>query len=122
MRYLRSLPLLCWVVLAAIVGSGVGCSTKGSRYVGRWECSSGGGDFFEIKANDGAFLVTDETGAMYPASLDDKGTLVLSGVPLMGSLPLPIDSDSGELICSACSCKRYKSAGTRSRSKVTGRS
>jgi len=97
------------VAFAAIVGSGVGCGTKGSNYVGRWECSSGGvGDFFEIEENKGAFLVTDETGTTYPASLDDKGTLVISGVPLMGSLPLPIDSSSHELICSACGCKRYK--------------
>jgi len=103
--------LLVWsIMLMTILGFSVSCSsTKGSSaYVGRWECSTGSGDFFEIKANSGAFLVTDETGATYPASLNDQGTLVVSGVPLMGSLPLPIDSDTRELICSACGCKRYK--------------
>ena len=110
MRFSRTILLLWSLVLATIVGSGVGCSpTKGSSaYVGRWECSAGGGDFFEMKANNAAFLVTDETGATYPASLNDQGTLVVSGFSLMGSLPLPIDSDTRELICSACRCKRYK--------------
>ncbi len=100
--------MLCYVALATLLASEFGCSSKDSTYVGKWECSSGGRDYFQIKANNGAFLVTDETGATYPASLDDEGTLVLSGVPLMGSLPLPIDSNSRELICSACDCKRYK--------------
>jgi len=68
---------------------------------------SGGNDSFDIKANQGAFLVTNESGKTYPGSMDDKGTLVLSGIPMMGSLPLPIDSSSDELICSACSCNRY---------------
>lgn len=107
MRHIRGLILLCWLGVAAVVGSGVACNVKGSNYVGKWECSSGGGDLLEIKANNDAFLVTDETGATYPGSVDDKGTLVLSGVPLMGSLPMPIDSGSRELICSACRCKRY---------------
>jgi hypothetical protein len=110
MRRSRNRLLLWSLVLATIAGSVVGCSpTKGSSaYVGRWECSAGGGDFVEIKANNDAFLVTDETGTTYPASLDDQGTLVVSLAPLMGSLPLPIDSDTRELICSACGCKRYK--------------
>ena len=107
-RHFQCLLLPWWLGLVVIVCSSVVCSTKGSNYVGRWECSSGSGDFLEIKANNGAFLVTDETGATYPALVDDKGTLVLSGIPLMGSLPLPIDSDSGELICSTCGCKRFK--------------
>ena len=111
MRHIRCLTLLCWLGVAAAVGSGVACSAKGSNYVGRWECSSRGGDFFEIKVNNEAFLVTDETGATYPGSVDDKGTLVISGVPLTGSLPMPIDSDSHELICSACRCKRYTRKG-----------
>lgn len=103
--------MLRLVVLVAIAGLATGCSGKGPNYVGRWECSAGGRDSFEIKANSGAFLVTDETGTTYPASLDDKGTLVVSGVPLMGSLPLPIDSDTRELICGACGCKRYSKVG-----------
>ena len=110
----RGLTLLWSFGVAAILGSSLGCS-KGGNYIGRWECASGGGDFFEIKANNGAFLVTDEDSATYPASLDDKGTLVISGVPLVGTLPLPIDSSSGELICSACSCNRYaKKSDTKS--------
>jgi hypothetical protein len=32
--------------------------------------------------------------------------LVASGIPLVGSLPLPIDAASGELICSTCGCHR----------------
>lgn len=107
MRHVRGLTLLWWLGVVAALGSGVACSAKGAKYVGRWECSSGGGDFFEIKANNGAFLVTDETGSTSPAAVDDKGTLVVSGVPLVGSLPIPIDSNSGELICSACNCNRY---------------
>lgn len=51
--------------------------------------------------------MTDENGHTFPASVDDKGTLVMSGIPMMGSLPLPIDSSSGELICSVCKCNRY---------------
>ncbi|MBI4369174.1 MAG: hypothetical protein HY547_02975 [Elusimicrobia bacterium] len=116
MRYLGSIPLLRWLVLVAVVGSCVGCSAKGSSYVGRWECSSGGGDFLEIKANNGALLVTDED-ATYPASLDDKGTLIVS-VPLMGSLPLPIDSQSRELISSAGSCKRFNKVASSSSEKI----
>jgi hypothetical protein len=105
---MRHGPTLLWLFgVVAALGSGLACSAKGGSYVGRWECASGGSDFFEIKANEGAFLVTDESGKTYPASVDDKGTLVLSGVPLVGSLPLPIDSKSSELICSACSCNRY---------------
>lgn len=108
MQHLRYLPPLSWLGLAVIVCLCVACSTKGSNYVGRWECSSGGGNFFEIKSDNDAFLVSDETGATYPASVNEKGILVLSGVPLLGSLPLPIDSDSGELICSIWRCNRYK--------------
>jgi hypothetical protein len=109
MRYTRGLSLLAGLVVATTLCSAVACTTEASKYIGRWECSSGGGDFFEIKANDDAYLVTDESGTTYSASLD-KATLVLTGVPLMGSLPLPIDSGSGELICSACTCKRYRIA------------
>jgi len=102
---------LCpWLLEAvAIVSLGVvcaACGAKGSKYVGRWECAAGGKGSFEIKANNGAFLVTDEDGATFPAALDDKGTLVLSGIPMLGSMPLPIDAASGELICSACECHR----------------
>lgn len=114
------LALLSWIGTAAVLLVNLSCDTGASKYVGRWECSSGGGDFFEIKENNDEFLVTDETGATYPASVDDKDTLVVSGVPLMGSLPLPIDSDSGELICSACSCNRYarKDASASTQSAV----
>lgn len=96
------------VGVVVILVAGVACSSKGSSYVGRWECSSGRSDFFEIKANNDGFLVTDETGSTYPASVDDKAILVVSGVPIMGgSVPLPIDAQTGELICSACKCNRY---------------
>jgi hypothetical protein len=44
-------------------------------YVGRWDCATKMGDFFEIKANKGAFLVTDEGNDRYYSSLDDAGTL-----------------------------------------------
>jgi hypothetical protein len=97
----------------AIVSLGVvcaGCGAKGSNYVGGWECAAGGKGSFEIKANNGAFLVTIDRGTTYPAALDDKGTLVLSGVPTLSSLPLPIDASTGELICSACECSRLKRA------------
>lgn len=105
----RRLRLLWGLGLAAIVCSGIACSSKGSNYIGRWECSAGGGDFFEIKANNDTFLVTNETGATYPAAIDDKGTLLVSGVAVMGSLLLVIDSDSDELICPPdCGCTRYK--------------
>lgn len=99
-----------WLLEAvAIVSLGVvcaGCGAKGSNYVGTWECAAGGKGSFEVKANNGAFLVTINGGTTYPAALDDKGTLVLSGVPSLASLPLPIDTASGELICSACECHR----------------
>jgi hypothetical protein len=99
-----------WLLEAvAIVSLGVvcaGCGAKGSSYVGTWECAAGGKGSFEVKANNGAFLVTINGETTYPAALDDKGTLVLSGVPTLGSLPLPIDAASGELICSACECHR----------------
>jgi len=99
-----------WLLGAvAIVSLGVvcaGCGAKGSSYVGRWECAAGGKGSFEVKANNGSFLVTINGDTTYPAALDDKGTLVLSGVPTLGSLPLPIDAASGELICSACECHR----------------
>jgi hypothetical protein len=98
---------LLTIAIAATCLVALACSSRSSKYVGRWECSSGRTDFFEIKANSGAFLVTDESGATYPAVLDDRGTLVISGVPLIGSLPLPIDADSNELICSTCGCKRF---------------
>jgi hypothetical protein len=110
-----------WLLAAvAIVSLGVvcaGCGAKGASYVGTWECAAGGKGSFEVKANNGAFLVTINGGTTYPAALDDKGTLVLSGVPSLGSLPLPIDAASGELICSACEChrlikKRTADAGT----------
>jgi hypothetical protein len=107
MRHVRGLTLLCWLGIAATLGSCLACRAKGGSYVGKWECTSGGGDFFEIKANNDAFLVTDESNKTYPATVDDKGTLILSGVPMMGSLPLPIDSSSSELICSVCKCNRY---------------
>ena len=107
MHHVRGLTLLGLFGVAAILVLGIACGAKGGDYLGRWECTSGGGDFFEIKANKGAFLVTDESGDTSPAAVDDNGTLVVSGVPMVGSLPLPIDSDSGELICSACSCNRY---------------
>jgi len=102
---------LCpWLLEAvAIVSLGVvcaACGAKGSKYVGTWECAAGGKGSFEIKANDGAFLVTLNGGTTYPAALDDKGTLVVSGIPMLGSMPLPIDAASGELICSACECHR----------------
>ena len=103
-RILRYGPaVMLGLVLAA-------CASKGSAYVGRWDCKPGSGpsgDFFDIKANNGSFLLTDETGRTYSAALDDKGTLVVSGVPLLGSLPLPIDQSSGELVSSASSCKRF---------------
>jgi hypothetical protein len=86
----------------------VSCGRGESEYIGRWECASDGDESFEIKVNDQAFLVTDEAGTTYPASIDDQARLVVTGVPLMGSLPLPIDSESGELICSACDCKRFR--------------
>lgn len=102
--------LLLGLAIAGVLGSG--CSQRqGVDYIGRWGCSSGGGDFFEIKSNNAAYLVTDETGDTYPASLDDEGTLVVSGVPLMGPVLIPIDANSGELICSACSCARYTKEG-----------
>ena len=107
MRQVRGLTLLWSLGVAVILGSGLGCRAKGESYTGRWECASGRSDFFEIKANQGSFLVTDENGHTFPASVDDKGTLVMSGIPMMGSLPLPIDSSSGELICSVCKCNRY---------------
>ena len=107
MRSGRCLTLLWSFGVVVTLGTGFSCSGKGRDYIGRWECSSGGGDFFEIKANQGSFLVTAESGKTFPGSLDDKETLVVSGVPLMGSLPLPIDSASGELICSACNCNRF---------------
>jgi hypothetical protein len=107
-QHVRGWALLPWVGVAAILVASFGCSNTGSSYVGRWECSSGRPDFFEIKANNDAFLVTNETGSTYPASVDDKGILVVSGVPIMGgSVPLPIDVQTGELICSACKCNRY---------------
>ncbi len=99
-----------WLLEAvAIVSLGVicaSCGVKGSSYVGTWECAAGGKGSFEVKANNGAFLVTINGGTTYPAALDDKGVLVLSGVPSLGSLPLPIDASTGELICSACECHR----------------
>lgn len=99
-----------WLLGAvAVVGLGVvcaGCGAKGSSYVGTWECAAGGKGSFEVKANNGAFLVTINGATTYPAALDDKGTLVISGVPSLGSLPLPIDASTGELICSACECHR----------------
>ncbi len=99
-----------WLLGAvAIVSLGVvcaGCGAKGSSYVGRWECAAGGKGSFEVKANNGSFLVTINGETTYPAALDDKGTLVLSGVPTLGSLPMPIDAATGELICSACECHR----------------
>jgi hypothetical protein len=99
-----------WLLEAvAIVSLGVACAScgaKGSSYVGTWECAAGGKGSFEVKANNGAFLVTINGATTYPAALDDKGVLVLSGVPTLGSLPLPIDAASGELICSACECHR----------------
>ena len=115
---LRSLrPWLLGAV--AIVSLGVvcaGCGAKGSNYVGTWECAAGGKGSFEVKANNGAFLVTINGGTTYPAALDDKGTLVLSGVPTLSSLPLPIDASTGELICSACECSRL----TRKRTADAG--
>ncbi len=108
--------VLALLAAATVLIPCASCGGAGSRYAGRWECASGGGDFFEIKENEGAFLVTDESGATFPASLDDKKTLTLSGVPMMGSLPLPIDAETGELICSVCSCHRYakvEEAGSR---------
>jgi hypothetical protein len=118
MRHVRGLTLLWSFGVAAILGSGLACSVKGGSYIGRWECASGGGNFFEIKVNKEAFLVIDENGHTYPASVDDKGTLVVSGVPLMGSLPLPIDSNSNELICSACSCNRYTKKSNTAQAEV----
>ena len=106
-RHVRGLTLLCWFGIAATLSSCLACRAKGGDYVGKWECTSGGGDIFEIKANNNAFLVTDENNKTYPATVDDKGTLTLSGMPMMGSLPLPIDSSNGELICSVCTCNRY---------------
>jgi hypothetical protein len=111
-----------WLLGAvAIVSLGVvcaGCGAKGTGYLGTWECAAGGKGSFEVKANNGAFLVTINGATTYPAALDDKGTLVISGVPSLGSLPLPIDAASDELICSACEChrltkKRTADAGVR---------
>lgn len=107
MPHAHGLPLLCWLGAAALLGSGLACGAKGGNYIGRWECTTGGNGFFEIKANNGAFLVTEESGKTFPASVDEKGILVLSGIPMMGSIPLPIDSSSNELICSACGCNRF---------------
>jgi hypothetical protein len=119
MRQRSGVTLLWWFGVVAALGSGLACGSKGGDYIGRWECASGGDYFFEIKDNNNAFLVTDESGDTYPASMDEQGTLVVSGVPLMGSVPLPIDSDSGELICSACDCNRYtkKSAAEQAEEK-----
>jgi hypothetical protein len=104
--------LLEAVVLVGLCVAGAGCAAKGSNYVGKWECPAKASEFLEIKANNGAFLITDERGTTYPAALDDKGTLVASGIPLIGSLPLPIDAASGELICSTCGCHRLTKNAT----------
>ena len=108
----RSIRLYFSVLLiATCLQVGCGSSKSSSAYIGRWECTKaqgrGSNDFFEIKTNNSAFLITDESGNTYPGSLDDHGLLSISGVPLMDQLPLPIDSDTQELICSACDCNRF---------------
>jgi len=100
--------VLVVTLLAALAVGSVSCGDTGSDYVGRWECSAGGGDYLEIKVNNGGFLVTDEDGMTLPGSLNDDGVFVVSGIPMMDSLPLPIDSDTGELICASCGCNRFK--------------
>lgn len=110
MKYLRK--HIFWLVLATIVGSGVGCSKRGADYIGMWECSSEkGNSAFEIKTNNDDFLATfiahgEETS--YHASLDSKGVLVASMGFLGRGEPLPIDADRRVLICSSCFCKHYK--------------
>ena len=51
MRHLRGLTLLWWFGVVAILGSSLACSAKGGDYIGRWECTTGGDNSFEIKEN-----------------------------------------------------------------------
>lgn len=103
---MRKLLVWAWVagVLAAI-GLVSACS-KGGSYVGTWTCVGEGKDVLDIKKNGAAFLVTDERGQTYSGALDASKVLVVSGVFLVGSLPLPIDLKTGEMICSGCGCAR----------------
>jgi len=118
MCHVRGLTLLRWMGVVAVLVPGLACHRSrpnGDNYAGVWECSSSREErFFDIKANHETFLVTDENGKTYPASIDDTGTLSISGLEdFSGPLPLPIDAESNELICSACKCNRYtKKAGS----------
>jgi len=97
--------LLCCVLIS--------CRDKGSEYVGRWECEGHSNEYLEIKKlNDNAYLLIVPDNFFgreqeIPAKLDD-GVLSITG--LWGThVTLPIDSDTGELICAFCGeCNRYK--------------
>lgn len=109
MLRIRSMrPLGICVAIAIGIVSFACAATKSSKYVGRWECHAKGKTyFFDIKANSGAFLVSDETPTTYAAQLDNNGTLVLTGVPYAGSVALPIDDSNGELISPGDKCTRF---------------
>jgi hypothetical protein len=61
-RSLR-MALLEAAVIVGLCAACAGCAAKGSSYVGKWECPAKASEFLEIKANNGAFLITDEHGA-----------------------------------------------------------
>lgn len=102
----RYVTVLCLLAASVAALATVACNGPSDAYTGTWSCSGRGRTVLDVKRNGKAFLVTDETGVAFPATLDDSGTLVLSSVPMMGTMALPIDEQSGELICNACDCHR----------------
>jgi hypothetical protein len=94
--------------LAIVLSSMSACTRKGNDYVGTWVCTGQGHDVLDIKKDGDSFLITDEHGKIYSGSIDANGVLVVAGVPMVGSLPLPLDAKNGEMICSACECPRLK--------------
>lgn len=105
---LRSLALFTAVLSVA-------CGGGESVYVGRWECTAGGNRFVEIRQNNDALLWIDNEGT-YSASMDDSGVLVVEA-PLLGTLSIPIDESTGELLCpGVCECDRFTRVPTGSAS------
>ncbi len=107
--FFKLLTSVLFFVSFMVIITVASCSNQSeeNKYIGKWKCSRGGSEFFEIKDNNGSLLVTDTVGDSVVGNIDDKGVLILSGVPSVGQLPLPIDSQSGELLCSMCGCRRF---------------
>lgn len=113
-----------WAAVAgsAIVLWGLGCGDPGARYVGRWECTEGKDEWFDIAANGKSFLVKDEGGKEYVATLQDDVVSVQAG-GLAGTVALVIEDSSGDLLCPGqCTCKRFRSAEGKAKAEAALRS